>query len=593
MVDCHVRRGSKQDEITPWLRDLGLERLSAFLVLHLGFSSLQAFVDYVQFDPQAGPELLRRGINELDWLELKRSVEEFSNDHHLLVPPASDQTDRAPVRYSQEQLRYHRVMRQLGLDFLLADFAEVGIHSLRALNKLVHDSKRMDAIGVCLGDQVTLKAQVPGMYLWQERGDHLMPVKNVQVPVRGLVSFPAWIWDSIIDTPHMQRLKSLKQLGVVFQVFPGAQHTRFEHSLGVATLGRQMFDNLADTCRGVSSADPEVERMRKCVLIAGLCHDWGHGPFSHSFETFMNKKYPEAEWHHEDMSLTLFDDVVGRMDDCPEYDSDMTKTIKQMIVGSEKPTPVGLDPLEELQRASIDITANKRSGMDVDRFDYLERDAVATGVAVIPFNLTRLLKFNRVIDGQICFNRKEVPLVWDMCYSRYCLNKVVYQHRKVTAIDMMYTDVMALLDDVFKISSKIHDVNEYLNSPLFQDTIVNFTGMDPILLNIDDESDVKLKSARKLLNDVTNRNLYRFVDEEFMTAEQADRMKGAITSVSVAACHDKLDSSDLEVTWIAIHYGSQSENPWDTVKFFKPGEETSGPNSLPLRLGLTLPFCSL
>eukprot|EP00877_Chromochloris_zofingiensis_P005648 jgi/Chrzof1/15084/Cz09g26180.t1 len=86
----------------------------------------------------------------------------------------------------------------------------------------------------------------------------------------------------IIDTPEFQRLRYLKQLGLTYYVFPGATHCRFEHSLGVANLaaewGRQLISKDGD------SSSPESKRKTRLLELAGLCHDLGHGPFSHVFE---------------------------------------------------------------------------------------------------------------------------------------------------------------------------------------------------------------------------------------------------------------------------------------------------------------------
>lgn len=88
------------------------------------------------------------------------------------------------------------------------------------------------------------------------------------------------------DTPQFQRLRDLKQLGVTHFIFPGASHHRFEHSIGVSVLANRVIN-------GLKFRQPELdvsERDIKCVTLAGLCHDLGHGPFSHAFEEWLHRR---------------------------------------------------------------------------------------------------------------------------------------------------------------------------------------------------------------------------------------------------------------------------------------------------------------
>nr|XP_045726786.2 deoxynucleoside triphosphate triphosphohydrolase SAMHD1-like [Mirounga angustirostris] len=112
----------------------------------------------------------------------------------------------------------------------------------------------------------------------------------------------------IIDTPQFQRLRYIKQLGGSYYIFPGASHNRFEHSLGVGYLAGCLV-------RALREKQPELQISARdvlCVQIAGLCHDLGHGPFSHMFDgRFIPLARPNVKWTHEQGSVMMFEHLVN------------------------------------------------------------------------------------------------------------------------------------------------------------------------------------------------------------------------------------------------------------------------------------------
>ncbi|GBF99353.1 hypothetical protein Rsub_12157, partial [Raphidocelis subcapitata] len=140
-----------------------------------------------------------------------------------------------------------------------------------------------------------------------------MAFKTFNCPVHGHFDLPSECVQ-IIDTPEFQRLRELKQLGLTYYVYPGASHARFEHSLGVAYLAGAWAEHLLSAYRPEGVLRREDRHSIRALELAGLCHDLGHGPFSHVFE---NELLPRilgegaaSKWHHEDMSERILDHAV-------------------------------------------------------------------------------------------------------------------------------------------------------------------------------------------------------------------------------------------------------------------------------------------
>ncbi|XP_023224762.1 deoxynucleoside triphosphate triphosphohydrolase SAMHD1-like [Centruroides sculpturatus] len=231
-------------------------------------------------------------------------------------------------------------------------------------------------------------------------------------PVHGQISFNA-LCLKIIDTPEFQRLRFIKQLGFLYTVYPGANNNRFEHSLGVAYLSKKFLLELRNNQPELNITDQEIN----CVQIAGLCHDLGHGPFSHSWERFMRKcrkkrKDESKPWNHEEVSIKIFDYLVRKYkleEEFQRYNIDKTKInfIRDLMKG--KPTC-------DERTFLFQIVNNEESGLDVDKWDYYLRDCLYLGIKC-GFEYKRLMQFARVndVDGKkvICFRDKVRNLLFN------------------------------------------------------------------------------------------------------------------------------------------------------------------------------------
>ncbi|KAK2962152.1 putative Deoxynucleoside triphosphate triphosphohydrolase SAMHD1 [Blattamonas nauphoetae] len=361
-------------------------------------------------------------------------------------------------------------------------------------------------------------------------------------PIHGYIDFNPLCF-SVIDTPEYQRLRELHQLGLSYYVFPGATHKRFEHSLGVGHLANRL-------ARALQSKQPELEITDKhvdLVTLAGLCHDLGHGPFSHCFENFMHRARPELNFDHEKMSCQILDHLVS-VNNINLTQEDLEQ-IKMYIVGDRKPD----DPFGFLS----DIVANKRNSVDVDKFDYLARDSYNIGIKN-SFDFDRLMLMAAVIDNEICFPAKEAFQLYELFQTRYSLHKQVYSHKTTTAIDLMVIDMLLLADPILHIS----DIPR---------TVEGFVKMnDSILLQIEHSRIPELAPAQAIITRLRKRHLYKLAVECLVHPSTSIRMPTAPEVIEEA--NGVLQDSDFVLQQQFLNFSLKDKNPVDSIHFFSRRE---------------------
>jgi HD superfamily phosphohydrolase len=193
---------------------------------------------------------------------------------------------------------------------------------------------------------------------------------QINDPIHGNISFEE-VCRRIIDTKEFQRLRKLAQLGLCDRVYPGSTHSRFSHSLGVAHYAEAFLLYLIRHQPELNITPVDV----LCVKISGLCHDLGHGPFSHVFDgVFMSRARPEKKWHHEEWSVSIFRHLLQQnhinLQDYGLSEIDQL-FIEEIILGTKDADRKGR-PHEKFYL--YDIVNNTRSGLDVDKLDYFRRD---------------------------------------------------------------------------------------------------------------------------------------------------------------------------------------------------------------------------
>jgi uncharacterized protein len=224
----------------------------------------------------------------------------------------------------------------------------------------------------------------------------------------------------IIDTPAFQRLRHVRQLGLAYLVYPGATHTRFDHALGVYHLARRALALLAE--RGelerVDPADVEL------VPYAALLHDIGHYPFSHALEELDAGRIPE---HHEQLTGRFL--TTGELADVlRSLAPDAPDRLERLIRGTSE------SPLQGLVSGSLDL----------DKIEYLNRDARYCGVSYGGVDVDRLLHALTLVAEQgtgrleIGVHEKGLAALESLLFAKYQMFRNVYWHHAVRAATVLY-----------------------------------------------------------------------------------------------------------------------------------------------------------
>lgn len=225
----------------------------------------------------------------------------------------------------------------------------------------------------------------------------------------------------IIDTPEFQRLRNIKQLGACEYVFPGATHNRFSHSIGTFYLAQKLINHIKNNQPELNINNDDIESIE----IAALCHDLGHGPFSHLLDNYCLQQQDNNLNEHEYRSVEILK-IISK-----KYEIDLNiEKISKMII-----------PNKNESNYLYNIVSNPISGLDVDKFDYIARDTFFLGLEY-SFNCDRLIRFTKVIEQKICFPEKLAFNIYELYRIRYKLYREIYNHPVVSAIEFMIVDIL-------------------------------------------------------------------------------------------------------------------------------------------------------
>lgn len=318
--------------------------------------------------------------------------------------------------------------------------------------------------------------------------------KIINDPVFGFITLPSELLYDLLQHPLVHRLTRIKQLGLTSYVYPGTQHTRFQHSLGALHLMTEAIKTLQNKGNNISEQEADA------VYAAILLHDLGHGPFSHTLEDFFFTKHS-----HEEVGWALIEqlnnDFNGRLD------------LTLQILRNTYPKTY----LHELVSGQLDM----------DRLDYLRRDSFFSGVTEGNIGSARIIKMLNIKNDKLVVEAKGIYSIENFLMSRRLMYWQVYLHKTAYAAEIMLHKTMlraryvAQHDPTLFGSESLHYFLQQGATTLSTEALEHFTALD------DSDIWVALKAWSKhpdkvlslLSNGIVNRNIFKveISNQEFAT----------------------------------------------------------------------------
>ena len=312
--------------------------------------------------------------------------------------------------------------------------------------------------------------------------------KIVNDPVYGFINIPFPILYDLMEHPYFQRLRRIKQLGLTHWVYPGANHTRFQHALGAMHLMDETITCLRS--KGVEITNEETE----AVMIAILLHDIGHGPFSHALERTIVE-----DVSHETLSLLLMQEL-------------------NRTFGGQLDTAIEIFRKQYPKKFLCQLVSSQ---LDMDRLDYLRRDSFYTGVTEGIIGSDRIIKMLHVAGDELVVEAKGIYSVEKFLLARRLMFWQVYLHKTVIAADQLLLTVLCRAKHLIRMGENLfatpalrYFLQDFTPTKMQQEpleALAHYTALD------DDDISVALKmwtehsdpALSRLAANLVNRRLFR------------------------------------------------------------------------------------
>lgn len=344
--------------------------------------------------------------------------------------------------------------------------------------------------------------------------------KIINDPIFGFIKIPRGVLLDIVEHPLMQRLSRIKQLGLTSMVYPSAQHTRFQHSLGSFHLMSEAIESL--TRKGIFIFDSEAEAVEAAILM----HDIGHGPFSHVLEHTLISGIS-----HEEISLLMMEQINREMKGALNlalkiFKNEYPKQFLHQLISSQ---------------------------LDMDRLDYLRRDSFFTGVTEGNIGSARIIKMLDVHEDSLVVNAKSLYTIENYLMSRRLMYWQVYLHKTTVSSEKVLVNALLRAkelasrgEDVFATPCFRYFLHNNINAAAFKDND-NAQKYYSMLDDNDIWSSLKVWTESKdkilsiLADDIINRKIFKVeISDEPFDENYIDEIKTRLSEhfdINKDDCH--------------------------------------------------------
>ena len=410
--------------------------------------------------------------------------------------------------------------------------------------------------------------------------------KKIYDNIHGFIKMSNWAME-IVDTKYFQRLRYLHQLGTCYYVFPNATHTRFEHSIGTYFLVDCLLNSIKKSTdkkylNEWLSNVPELQNyylhkslendvylddyVCELLKLSGLCHDLGHGPFSHVFDDVFIKEIRKGKKSrecdvHENRSGSILEHIINSTQLNNVIDSNGIQLIKNII-----------NPSNENQGFIYQIVSNSLNSVDVDKCDYIARDTYAVGLKY-SFDFRTVIDDVIVINNIISYPKQLYYEVACLFMTRYRLHKQIYCHKSVISSQFMINEIMLLIDPILKIYDCVNDVDKFTDlTDCYILESVKYLNKMKLMYGKDNQE--RIDKAMIILNKIEKCDFYKFI------GTIVTKLSLGLTYKSIIELDNELTPESFLIFNSKIGFVSGNKtNPLNNIYFYDRKQYKKNPTS--------------